>query len=48
VTPHCVYHLQRRYPETENIIYDIDNYGGHLQSIYTFYPKVKKMLDAEK
>lgn len=48
VTPHCVYHLQRRYPDEPNIVYDIDNYGGHLQSIYTFYPKVKKMLDAEK
>ncbi len=33
-------HLQRCWGDIPNVTYDFDDYGNHLQSLYTFYKKI--------
>ena len=44
VTFKCAEHLQRCWQNLPNVTYDFGNYGGHMQSMNMFFPRVKKQL----
>ena len=44
VTFRCAEHLRRCWGELPNVTYEFGNYGSHLRSSRTFYPKVKERL----
>lgn len=39
VTFRCAEHLRRCWSDLPNVTYDFGNYGGHLRSLYTFFPR---------
>ena len=47
VTFHCAQHLRRCFGEQPNITYDFGNYGNHPASCFTFFKRVKKLLEKE-
>jgi len=48
VTFRCAEHLRRCWQDLPNVTYDFGNYGSHLRSSKTFYPRVKRMMDSNK
>ena len=48
VTIRCAEHLQRCYPNLPNVTYDFGKYGKHIKASYTFYPRVREMLQAQQ
>lgn len=47
VTFRCAEHLRRCWQDLPNVTYDFGNYGSHLRSAKTFYPRVRKLLQMQ-